>query len=171
MKPPVLESHPKHPVRFRQLMALGREISSLCKKANVTPIVYGSLAYFVHTQDPEVEVRDLDFLVSEMSFPNIRELLTQKKDLRFKEQPYHSIEVYKGGLEIDLDAKERFLFPKPDDATTVEIEGLTLRILNRQTLIDIYREAIDQMPQIEKLNEKRQRYLHKLANLEKKKTS
>lgn len=153
------------------LQPLGKRILALCKQAKVTPIVYGSLAYFVHTQDPEVEIRDFDLLVPEASFPILKELLDQEDDLTVKVQPYHSIEVYNDKLEVDLDSQEHFLFPRSAETITTELEGIELQILNRASLADIYREAIEQMPQIKKLAEKRQRYLQKLTRLEKKKTS
>lgn len=87
------------------------------------------------------------------------------ENIRYELMPYHSIEVYRGELEVDLDSIEHFLDPRSRKTVVKEIGGLTVNLLNRESLISIYQEALDNMPHIEKLDEKRAKYTMKLNNL------
>ncbi len=67
--------------------------------------------------------------------------------------------------EVDLDAIEHFLDPRPREATPVTINGIEFQILNRASLIQIYQEVLDTMPNEKHLDEKRAKYQKKLENL------
>lgn len=160
--PSVLPANPKD---FQALIAFSKEILSICDHLSIKPVVYGSLAYFGHTGDSSLPVRDLDLLVPEAKFPELLEALSKLENIRYELMPYHSIEVYRGELEVDLDSIEHFLDPRSRKTVVKEIGGLTVNLLNRESLISIYQEALDNMPHIEKLDEKRAKYTMKLNNL------
>ncbi len=156
---------PANKKQFQNVLAFGKEILDVCKELSITPLVYGSLAYFLHTKDETLPVNDIDFLVPEASFPLLMKRISELGGVSYKKMPYHSIEVSKDGVEIDLDAIEHFLDPRPREAIPATINGIEFQILNRTSLIAIYQEALDKMPTEKRLNEKGVKYQKKLENL------
>jgi hypothetical protein len=53
-----------------KLLLFGMEIIEICRQVGTEPIVYGSLAYVVHTDD-KIQMNDIDILVPEEYFPKI----------------------------------------------------------------------------------------------------
>lgn len=159
------EIKPKNKISFQKLLRFGEQILGICKSLDLTPVVYGGLAYLYYTKDKTFSVNDLDLLVPEHTFTDLMKLLDKQKNLRYKKMPYYSIEVFSNDLEIDLDSIEHFLGPRPKDTRKAQIEGLKFNILNIGALIDIYEEALREMPKIRKLDEKRKNYTKKLDNL------
>ncbi len=160
-----IEKSPLNQEHFQKVLVFGAQILEMCRELSITPVVYGSLAYFAHTQDESLPVNDIDFLVPETVFDHLIEKLSELKGIKFEKKPYHSIEVFKDGIEIDLDSIEHFLDPRPRDAAPMMIHGTSFQIVNRQTLIEIYQEALVNMPDERHLDEKRARYQKKLDNL------
>lgn len=156
---------PANNEKFKEVLAFGKQILEICTTLNVQPIVYGSLAYFAHTQDESLPVNDIDFLVPEEFFDDLMKELDGLEGVRYEKMPYHSIECFKGDIEMDLDSIEHFLAPRPRDAVDFKIEGLTFSVVNKDTLADIYQEALDNMPDDRHLDEKRAKYQRKLDNL------
>ncbi len=160
-----MNKQPANKEQFQSVLAFGKEILDLCGELSITPIVYGSLAYFAHTNDDSLPVNDIDFLVPETSFDALILKLSKMEGLTYEKMPYHSIEVFKNGIEMDLDSMEHFLDPRPRNASTVEINGQAFQILNKPALIEIYQEALDNMPDERHLDDKRAKYQKKLDNL------
>jgi hypothetical protein len=156
---------PANEEQFQNVLAFGKEILDVCKELSITPIVYGSLAYFLHTNDETLPVNDIDFLVPEAVFQALTEKIGRLEGVKYEKKPFHSIEVFKDGIEIDLDGIEHFLDPRPRQAISVTIDGIEFQILNRASLIEVYQEALDKMPDEKRLNEKGAKYQKKLANL------
>lgn len=151
----------------KELLAFGKSIIKICNSINITPIVYGGLAYFYHTNDKKVVVNDLDLLVPESAFTDLIKLLDKQENLRYEKMPYHSIEVFSDDLEIDLDSIEHYLDPRSRENIEVDINGALFNILNIDSLIDVYQEALDNVPDIKELDDKRKKYTIKLTNLKK----
>lgn len=150
-----------------KLFDFGKQIFDILQRLNISPIVYGSLAYFYHTNDTSLPVRDIDLLLPESNFAKISEMLDKEKNITYKLMPYHSIEVFRDGLEIDIDSIEHFLDPRSREFHKSTINDLDLNILNKESLASIYKEALDNMPQEKDLDEKRNKYQKKLGNLQK----
>jgi hypothetical protein len=160
-----IEKSPQNSERFQKVLAFGSEILGVCRELSITPVVYGSLAYFSHTQDESLPVNDIDLLVPEATFDALQKKLSQLKGVKFERKPYHSIEAFKDGIEIDLDSIEYFLDPRSRDAELVVVHGIEFQIVNRSTLVEIYQEALANMPDERHLEEKRARYQKKLDTL------
>jgi hypothetical protein len=157
--------YPANKEKFREVLVFAKQILDICNKIDIQPLVYGSLACFAHTEDVTLPVNDIDFLVPEASFDDLMKELDGLEGVRYEKMPYHSIECFKGDIEIDLDSIEHFLDPRPRDSVSFEIDGLTFSIVNKDTLADIYQEALDNMPDERHLDEKRAKYQRKLDNL------
>ena len=162
----IVIKYPQNKESFKAVITFGKEVLAVLKKVGVQEIiVYGSLAYFAHTEDESLPVNDIDFLLDENYFEQLIPELEKLKDVRVDVKPYHSIELYKGDLEIDLDSIEHFLDPRSRESVAVEIERMNLEIVSKDVLADIYQEALDNMPNEAHLEEKRSRYQKKLDNL------
>ncbi len=96
-----MNAQPANKEQFQNVLVFGKEILDVCKKLSITPLVYGSLACFLHTNDETLPVNDIDFLVPEGSFQALMEKLDGLEGVKYKKMSYHSIEVFKGGIEID----------------------------------------------------------------------
>lgn len=161
----VINKQPVNKDFFQNILSFAEQILAICKELRVTPIVYGSLAYFFHTEDETLPVNDIDFLVPESSFAALMDGISKIKGVKYQKMPYHSIEVFKDGIELDFDSMEHFLGKRPKDSTCIEINAIELQILNRDSLASIYQEALDNMPMEKRLNEKGSNYQRKLDNL------
>lgn len=161
-----MNKQPANKESFQKLLEFGKQILDICDKLEIMPIVYGSLAYFFYTEDETLPVNDIDFLVPESFFSDLMKELDKLEGVKYKKMPYHSIESFKGEMEIDLDSIEYFLDPRSREEAIMEINEMKFHIINKDSLIDIYQEALDNMPQEKNLDEKRSRYQKKLDNLE-----
>lgn len=160
-----LNIQPANSEFFQRLLLFAKQTLEICKHKGVTPIVYGSLAYFAYTKDQSLPVQDLDLLVPEAFFPDLIRGLSDLDGVTFIHQPWHSIEAFKADLKIDFDAAEHFLDPRSHVVTLVDVQGIPFSILNIEALISIYQEALDNMPKEKHLDEKRAKYTIKLINL------
>lgn len=149
---------------FQELLSFGEIILDICRELQVTPIVYGSLAYFYHTEDTKIPINDLDLLVPENAFPELMRMLEQSS-ISFDQKPWQSIVASRNSRDIDLDSIERYLDPRSREAETIQIGNLKFDILNTASLTDIYQEAVDRMPQTHEFEKRRALYAIKLHNL------
>jgi len=164
-----INRYPKNEEAFKQVIAFGKEIKAIIDKVGVDEVlVYGSLAYFCHTQDVSLPVNDIDFLLDEKYFKELIPELEKLEDVRVEVKPYNSIELYKGDLEIDLDSIEHFLDPRSRKSVQYKIDGLKINVVSKEVLADIYQEALDNMPNEPHLDEKRRKYQQKRDHLQNK---
>jgi len=150
----------------KPLSAFLRQIYGIFSELNIDPIVYGGLAYHYHTKDSSLPISDIDLLVPEKNFRVIQKSLDKLQNVSYQTMPYHSIEVFKKELRIDIDSLESYLGSRSQQSNLAKFGGLGLKILNRNSLISIYRESLKNMPADPKLDEKRNKYKTKLAKLE-----
>lgn len=163
-----MKIQPSNTESFSELLVLVRETLEICRKLKIQPITYGSLAYLYYTQEHQTEVNDLDFLVPEESFPQLLKKLNSIKGATFEQKPYHSIEIFKDGYEIDLDSIEHFLSSRSQETNPTIIDQVEFKILNLDSLISIFEEAVDfnlktRGPKLDKYQAK----LHKLNEVKK----
>ncbi len=150
---------------MKPLFCFYKKIYKIFYKLNIEPIIYGSLAYFYYTKDKTIPIKDIDLLVPESNFICIQKILDSLKNITYKVMPWHSIEVFENGMKIDIDSIEHFLDPRPREFNKATFGDLNLNFLNRDLLINIYEEALLNMPKEPKLDEKRKKYQKKLENL------
>lgn len=65
----IVTQYPKNGDHVRKLVGLCRKVLVICDELEVQPILSGSMAAFAYTNDPDLEVRDLDLSCSEEAFP------------------------------------------------------------------------------------------------------
>jgi hypothetical protein len=150
---------------LKKLLDFYKDIANIFDELNLNPIVYGSLAYYYHTRDNSISIHDFDLLIKESSFPKIVKLLDKQRGIRYKVMPYHSIEIFKDELKIDIDSLEYFL-PKKSKATNeFSLKNVTFNIINKNSLIWIYQDALKNMPADRKLDKRITDYQKKLKKL------
>jgi len=157
--------NPVNPDHYKKLLKFGEVIFNICNKVNVSPVIYGSLACFYHTKNENMKVNDLDLLVPENSFPDFINQLKNHKELTYEKMQYPSIVVHSDDLKIDLDSIEKYLFPRSASTESTKIDGISYNILNPDSLIDIYQEAVDRMPRTKEFDKQRELYLNKIDSL------
>lgn len=142
----IMSKSPKNATEFQRLLRFGRRILEICDELKITPITYGSLAYFCHTNDHTMPVHDIDFLVPEDAFSMLMESL-ERENIPHELKSWPSIVCDLDGSVIELDSMEQYLFPRSSAYEAMRIDGVEFHILNRGSLADIYQEAIDGMPE------------------------
>ncbi len=153
-----IDIYPRNKKQFLRLIDFGKEIVSICKKFKITPIVYGSLAYLIYKKDKNIKVNDIDFLIPGNNFKKIIYIL-RKKGLLYKYIPEgRSLIIYKGNLNVDLDAYSK----KPTKLKTFNFGGLNIKILSLKTLMGIYKRASETSKDNPKENYKKYLTLKKL---------
>jgi len=137
-------AYPRNKAHFLRLIRFGKEIIVLCHSLGVRPILYGSMAYFLHTGDGGMNVNDLDILVPIRKIDIIAGAL-KRRGIRHKVFPQHdSITVTRGDLRIELDAMEttykdtvwRRRLPK--DFVDLSIDDVKLRMIGLKGMKRVY---------------------------------
>lgn len=62
---------PYNSEHFLKLCLFAQVLLDKCDELNLRPVVYGSVAYAFYTNDNEININDIDFLISETAFPKI----------------------------------------------------------------------------------------------------
>lgn len=75
----VLDYFPSNVSRFNKTMGFLAEVIELLQKNGIDPIVYGSLAVFVYTKNPVMNINDVDLLISEKFFVEVEKLLKKNE--------------------------------------------------------------------------------------------
>ena len=141
-----------------KLLSFGMDIIGICRQIGIEPVVYGSLAYIVHTND-KIEMNDIDILVPEKNFQEIINKAKKISGITYKETDYHSIILSKGGMKIDMDGIEHYAGKFNYSVVKEEVNGFELSVIDKDTLKKVYQEGYDALPF------KREGYSYKLGNL------
>lgn len=137
---------PRNKEHFQALIGFLKDLLKICDGLKIAPVVYGSLAYAMHTQDESVDINDIDLLVPEVSFPKLIEKIADTGFLKFEETTYHSLKVFKDELKISFDAIEEYYKGLPDDFHKETIHDVPVQIVGRQALIEVYKRGRDTIP-------------------------
>ena len=130
---------PKNKLEYLRLLKFGEEIVEICEEIDVKPIVYGSLAYFAHTQDSNVKINDIDFLVPKKSYKKIMKILDEKK-IKYNWDPkWPILQVFKGKLLIELDPNDDWPKKVVKSASDFEFDWLRLKVIS----LDLIKKSYD----------------------------
>jgi len=154
--------YPQNKEQFAKLLSFLKVVFDMCDKLEIKPIVYGSLAYAMHTEDENIRINDVDLLVPESLFPKFIELIDKSEELSYEETDYHCLKVFQNGEKITLDSIEHYYSNLPLNFENVEINGIGVTIVNLNALKEIYKRGVSTI--IAK-REEYQKKLDKLASL------
>jgi hypothetical protein len=113
---------PANPRHFGRLMAFAREVLEVCAELGIEPIVSGSLAVFAYTENPTIEVHDVDLSCSESDFPRLRRAL-EGRDIDCRLKSWHVLQAVRDGLKIEFDSAECWMRNVPERYETVRVGG------------------------------------------------
>lgn len=114
--------YPKNKAHFLRLLSFGKEIIQLCGRHGTKPILYGSMAHFLHTGDTGMRINDLDFLVPGKKVPGIYNELKREGAVEFlwKIGTIHTPDVMRAAKR----AKGKMLIVRfPDSNGTIIVKG------------------------------------------------
>ncbi|MBS3152299.1 hypothetical protein J4230_02715 [Candidatus Woesearchaeota archaeon] len=125
----------------KNLIKFTKEMILFCKSHGVTPIICGSYLTKYYTQDERIVVHDVDMYVPDAFLPKAIKLL-EKKKIKYKHlKEWGCLKVYKGNVNIDLDALN-FLYKGPKDFRDLDFEGIKLKALSPKGLLFIYKVGV-----------------------------
>ncbi len=137
----IIKIYPKNKELFTQLKAFCKEILEICEQIKVSPIVYGSLAYFGYTKNKETQINDIDMLVPEDSFEKMIKIL-DKKSIRYHySTKWHTLQIFKEELKIELDSIDFWQKDLPQQFETFDFDGLIVNVVSLESLRKIYKKA------------------------------
>lgn len=132
---------PKNDEHFRQLMAFTQEVLGVCRELDIHPIVSASLAVFAYTQDPTMEVHDVDLSCPESQFPRIRQAL-EAHGIACRITSYHVLQAMSNGLKVDFDAAEYWMQNIPTRYERAQIGNTQFWMIDRDGLRELYRRGL-----------------------------
>lgn len=113
----------------------------LKRKLKITPILYGSLAYFIYTKDNKIKIHDLDFLIRENTFNKIIPIL-KKHNIKYNySKEYHTLQVLKNNLKIEFDSIDFWQRNLSMKSNNIKINNTSLKVINLKSLTNIYKKA------------------------------
>lgn len=133
---------PRNREHVQRLIAFAREVLDACDQASVAPILDGSLAVFAYTQNPALEVHDVDFGCLESDFPRLQAALLGK-GIACKIWPWHVLQARRDELKIEFDATEHWNRGIPDDHDAALITGIAFRMISFDGLREQYRRGAE----------------------------
>jgi len=165
-----IAAYPKNEAHFLRLIRFGKEIIALCHSHGANPILYGSMAHFLHTGDKGMNVNDLDFLVPSSKLPGIFRALRRKgakefywkvgsthtpdlmraarrakgKTLLVRFPDWNGIVIVRGDLRVDLDDLVRTYTQDkrpPKDFVPLDFNGDRIRMISLPGLRNLYKVA------------------------------
>lgn len=137
----LVKIYPANREFFIQLKTFCREILDMCKELGIIPITYGSLAYFGYTKSKNITIKDIDFLIPEDSFEKIIKILKNKKIKYNYSTKWHTLQIFKNDLKIELDSIDYWQKDLPQDFEEFNFDGLTINVVSLNSLINIYKKA------------------------------
>lgn len=137
----IIKVYPKNKEKFIKLKKFAKQILKILKKLKITPIAYGSLAYFAYTKDKNIKVNDFDFLLPEKTFKKIMNALDEKKMKYNHVKKDHIIQVFEEKLRIELDSIGGWSKDFPKTFKKINFNGLVVSAVSLKTLKKIYKEG------------------------------
>jgi hypothetical protein len=135
---------PKNKNKFVKLIGFAKEIIGICQKLKIVPIIYGSYAYFIYTNNEHINVNDIDFYISEKNFNKITKILDEKKIKYHHDKKWRTIQVFKDDLKIELDSIEKWYgynHKNKNPFNKFHFYGNPIKILSLEALTKIYKRA------------------------------
>ncbi len=133
--------YPSNKEHFIKLKKFADETLYFCNKIGILPIAYGSLILFGYTKNDKIVVNDVDFLIPEGAFEKIIKILKKKKIKYNYSKEWHTLQIFKGKLKIELDSIEFWQKNLPKDFEKFNFDGLIVKAVSLNSLKEIYKKA------------------------------
>jgi len=97
----ILKKYPQKKEKVIRLLDFLSEILEICKDINVNPILDGSLAVFLYSQNEQIIVNDIDLTYSERGFPKILKALSSK-GINAEIKEWHVLQCRKKDMKVEF---------------------------------------------------------------------
>ncbi|MGB3306696.1 MAG: hypothetical protein WBA63_10970 [Thermomicrobiales bacterium] len=135
-----VQETPANAAHFNRLLAFARDVLECCAALGVHPVLSASLALFVYTRDPELEVHDIDLSCSESHFPRLQESL-QEREAECTVTAWHVLQARRDDLKIEFDATDHWMRDIPDQYERASIAGVHFTLVSLASLRELYRRG------------------------------
>ncbi len=132
---------PKNGEYFNRLMSFASEVLGICDEVGIKPILSASLAVFAYTQDPTMEVHDVDLSCSESLFPRLHQAL-QGRGIDCRITSWHVLQAVRDDLKVEFDATEHWMQDVPQHYEIAKIGGLQFWMVGVDGLRELYRRGL-----------------------------
>ncbi len=136
-----LKIYPANKEHFIKLKEFAIEIIDMCEKIGIKLIAYGSLVFFGYTKNKKINVNDVDFLIPENAFKKIIKVLDKNKIKYNYSKEWHTLQVFKGKLKIELDSRDFWQKDLPNDFEYFSFDGFVVKAVSLNSLKEIYKKA------------------------------
>jgi hypothetical protein len=140
---PVIEvtTTPKNQKYFSRLMSFAREVLGVCDEVGIKPVLSASLAVFAYTQDPTMEVHDVDLSCSESHFPRLRQAL-EGRGVDCRITSWHVLQAVRDDLKVEFDATEHWMQDIPERHEIVKVGDVQFWMVGVDGLRELYRRGL-----------------------------
>ncbi len=135
-----IKIYPKNKSHFIKLKRFGKQIINILNKIDANPIIYGGLGFFAYSKNKDVIIRDIDIFIQEKFFSKFIEILNQKKISHKYHKKWHTIQIFKDGLKLEIDSKD-FWYKGSGKNRKFDFNGFQVNILILNEIIAIYEYA------------------------------
>ena len=149
---------------FVRLLDFCKEVINICDEKKVEPILYGSLAVLIYTENSKMNVNDIDMLIREKDFAKIIKVLKERKIKYNHDEKWHVLQVLKDDLKIEFDSIDFWQRELPQDFKEVNLCEKRMKILSLRTLKKIYEKASEISQDNPSGNKKKFEELSKIKN-------
>jgi hypothetical protein len=132
---------PKDQRHFGRLMAFAREVLGVCDEVGIKPVLSGSLAALAYTEDPALEVHDVDLSCSESDFSRLRQAL-EERGIDCRITGWHVLQAVRDDLKIEFDATEHWMQGIPEGYEIAKIGDVQFRMVGVDGLRELYRRGL-----------------------------
>lgn len=149
---------PKNKDKFARLIDFLIEVLDVCKDINIQPVLDGSLAVFLYSQNNDIVVNDIDLSHPEKDYPKIESALI-KSGFNAKIQEWHVLQVRKDNLKVEFGDTD-FWYPdvQIEHQDYLEVDKHKLKILKLDSLISFYGIGLNNL----KLDKDKQQKYHEV---------
>ncbi len=140
---PVIEvtTTPKNRKHFSRLMSFAQEVLGIRDEVGITPVLSASLAVFAYTQDPAMEVHDVDLSCSESHFARLRQVL-EERGIDCGITIWHVLQARRTDLKVEFDATEYWMHDISEHVERARIANIEFRIVGMDGLRELYRKGL-----------------------------
>ena len=128
---------PQNADHVQRRLSFARDVLAICDELGIEPVLDSSLAVFAYTQEPSLEVHDIDLACPEADFPRLRESL-EAQGIECRLKPWHVLQAHRSGLKIDFGASEYWNQNLPAGTERVCFGDVTFRVVSLDALRELY---------------------------------
>lgn len=138
----IINSFPNNEKHFLELLKFYNELAEYFNEIDIKPIVWGSLMYFVYTQDENYDIHDIDLLLPLKNISELRKRLEDNSNYTTKFiDEWNILQVFKDELLIEFDPLEKYITNNSAEFQKVNLHNIELIGISKKSLEKLYLNA------------------------------